>query len=380
MKQPVVLQVLPQLRTGGVERGTIEIAGAVKRAGWQALVTSEGGPMISSLSYVGGEHIALPLASKNPLRIWHNARTLEKIIRERKVDIVHARSRAPGWSAYLAAKRTGIPFVTTFHGIYGLTPKLKKYYNEVMTRGERVIAISHFVAQHIEENYHVDAARMRTIHRGVDLKQFDPNRILPQRMVELAARWRIPDDLPIIIMPGRITRWKGHHVLVEALAALPHRKFFCLLVGDDMGHPNYRREIEQAASARGLEGHIRFAGNTPHIAEAYMLADVVVAPSVEPEAFGRVPIEAQAMGRLVIATDHGGACETIINGVTGWRVKPGDAAALSQAVDHALQLPKAEKEHIGRQAMEHVREHFSADIMCSKTLEVYWELIGKRYE
>jgi glycosyltransferase involved in cell wall biosynthesis len=257
---------------------------------------------------------------------------------------------------------------------------LKKRYNEVMTKGDRVIAISHFVEEHIKKNYHTDPARMRTIHRGVDLKQFNPERILPQRMVELAARWRMPDDLPLIILPGRITRWKGHHVLIEALAALPHRKFFCLLVGDDMGHPNYRQEIEQLASARGLEGYVRFAGNTPHMAEAYMLANVIVAPSVEPEAFGRVPIEAQAMGRLVIATDHGGACETIVNGVTGWRVKPGNPADLASAIDYALQLPKSEKERIGHQAMEHVREYFSSEIMCSKTMEVYWELIGNRYE
>jgi glycosyltransferase involved in cell wall biosynthesis len=380
MKQPVVLQVLPQLRTGGVERGTIEIAGALKRAGWRALVASEGGSMISNLSYVGGEHITLPLASKSPWRIWRNVRALEKIIREYKVDIIHARSRAPAWSAYLAAKRTGTPFVTTFHGIYGLTPEVKKRYNAVMTKGERVVAISNFVAQHIAEHYHVDESRMRIIHRGVDLNQFSPSRILPQRMVELAGKWRVPDDLPLIIMPGRITRWKGHHVMVEALTKLPHRKFFCLLVGDDMGHPNYRLEIEDAISDLGLEGHIRFAGNTPHLAEAYMLADMIVAPSIEPEAFGRVPIEAQAMGRPVIATSHGGACETVIDGVTGWLAKPGDADDLSQTIDRILQLSKEEKERIGQQAIAHVREHFSSEIMCSKTLEMYWELIGKHYE
>lgn len=374
------MQVLPQLRTGGVERGTIEIAGAIKRAGWKALVASEGGAMLSSLSYVGGEHVTLPLASKSPWRIWRNARTLEKLIREREVDIIHARSRAPAWSAYLAAKRTGIPFVTTFHGVYGLHPDIKKRYNSVMTKGDRVIAISQFVADHIAQHYHADPAHMRIIHRGVDLMQFNPERIMPQRMVELAGKWRVPDDLPLIVMPGRITRWKGHHVMVEALAALPHRNFFCLLVGDDMGHPNYRQEIEQSIIELGLEGHIRFAGNTPHMAEAYMLADIVVAPSIEPEAFGRVPIEAQAMGRLVIAANHGGARETVVDGVTGWLVAPGDAHALSLAIERALKLPKEEKERIGAQAIAHVRERFSAEIMCGKTLEVYWELIGKRYE
>jgi glycosyltransferase involved in cell wall biosynthesis len=380
MKQPVVLQVLPQLRTGGVERGTVEIASAIKRAGWQPLVASAGGAMISNVSYVGGEHITLPLASKNPLRIWRNAKALEKIIRERKVDIIHARSRAPAWSAYLAAKNIGIPFVTTFHGVYGLQSNLKKRYNEVMTKGDRVIAISHFVAQHIAENYSVPQDRMRIIHRGVDLNLFDPARIMTGRMVELAGKWRVPDDLPLIIMPGRITRWKGQHVLVEALAKLPHRNFFCLLVGDDMGHPNYRKEVEDSIRSLKMEGLIRFAGNTPYMAEAYMLADIIVAPSIEPEAFGRVPVEAQAMGRLVIATNHGGACETIIDGKTGWLTKPGDVEDLSQTIARTLALTKEEKEIVSNQAIEHVREHFSSEIMCAKTLEVYWELIGKNYE
>ncbi len=379
MKQPVVLQVLPALRTGGVERGTIEIAGAIARAKWKPLVASSGGAMVSSVAYVGGEHITLPLAAKNPWTIWKNARKLEKIIRDYKVDIIHARSRAPAWSAYIAAKRTGIPFVTTFHGVYGLNPAIKKIYNAVMTKGKRVIAISHFVAGHIAEHYHVDPAIVRIIHRGVDLNAFDPARILPPRMIELVSKWRVPDDLPIIIMPGRITRWKGQHVLIEALAQIPHRKFFCLLVGDDMGHPNYRKEIEARISELGLEGHIRIAGNTPYMAEAYMLADIIVAPSIEPEAFGRVPVEAQAMGRAVIATSHGGACETVIDGQTGWLVDPDNAEDLSHTIDRVLQLSKPEKERIGAQAMAHVRTHFSADIMCSKTLEVYWELIGSRY-
>ena len=379
MKQPVILQVLPQLRTGGVERGTIEITGAIARAGGRALVASAGGAMVPSVAYAGGEHITLPLTRKNPIGLWLNAGKLEKLIRDQKVEIVHARSRAPAWSAYWATRRTGTPFVTTFHGVYGLEPKIKKRYNQVMTKGDRVIAVSHFIAKHIEENYAIDPARIRTIHRGVDTNVFDPTRILPQRMVDLASKWRIPDDLPIIMMPGRITRWKGQHIVIEALAKLPHRKFFCLLVGDDMGHPGYRKEVEARSFELGIDGHIRFVGNTPHMAEAYMLANVIVAPSIEPEAFGRVAVEAQAMGRMVIATNHGGACETVINGGTGWLTKPGDAEDLAHAMDYALSLTEEEKSYIGNRAMEHVRTHFSAQIMCQKTLEVYLELLGDAY-
>lgn len=387
MKQPVILQVLPALWTGGVERGTIEIAGATAHTGWKPLVASAGGALLSNLSYVGGEHITLPLASKNPLTMWRNMHALEKIIRERKVDIVHARSRAPAWSAYYAAKRAGVPFMTTFHGIYNShllkknePSEWKQRYNSVMTMGQRVIAVSQFVADHIVKNYKVDPSILRVIHRGVDLNIFDPVKILPQRMVDLATKWRLPDDLPLILMPARISRWKGQHVLVEALAKLPHRKFFCLLLGDDLGHPGYRRELEQLIIDRGLGEHVRVAGNTPHMPEAYMLAELVVSPSIEPEAFGRVPVEAQAMGKLAIATSHGGACETVIDGETGWLTTPGDADHLSRVISLALQLGHTEKSRIGIQAMQHVHAHFSADVMCQKTLETYWELIGQKYE
>lgn len=380
MKQPVILQVLPALHAGGVERGTLEIAAAIARTGWKPLVASSGGPMAHGLTYHGASHITLPLASKNPLVMWRNVRALERIIREHKVDLVHARSRAPAWSAFYAAQRVGIPFVTTFHGIYRFRSELKRHYNSVMTKGDRVIAVSQFVADHIARHYTIDPGKLRVIHRGADLSVFDPVRVLPQRMVDLATKWRLPDDLPLILMPGRVTRWKGQHVLVEALAQLPHRRFFCLLVGEDMGHPDYRREVEQLILNKGLGEHVRFAGNTPYMAEAYMLSELVVAPSIEPEAFGRVAVEAQAMGKQVITTSHGGACETVIDKETGWLVSPGDAAGLSAMIQQVLALNHTEKSRIGIQAMQHVRAHFSSEVMCSKTLETYWELIRHHYE
>lgn len=379
-KQPVILQLVPALKSGGVERGTVEIAGAIAKAGWKSLVASSGGPMAHSLTYAGAEHITLPLASKNPYTLWRNVQALEKVIRERGVDIIHARSRAPAWSAYYAARRANIPFMTTFHGIYNFGNKWKQRYNAIMTKGERIIAVSNFVAQHIAEHYEVQADRVRIIPRGADLNVFDPVRILPQRMVDLAARWRIPDDLPLILMPARITRWKGQHVLVEALAQLPHRKFFCLLVGEETGHSSYRRDLEAQILKHGLGEHVRLAPSTSHMAEAYMLAELVVSPSIEPEAFGRVAVEAQAMGKLIIAASHGGACETVIDGETGWLVPPGDAGALASTIGHALALGHTERSRIGIQAMQHVQMHFSAEIMCRRTLETYWELIGHHYE
>jgi len=380
MKQPVVLQVLPALRSGGVERGTVEVTGALARSRWKPLVASEGGALVSNVTFVGGEHIKLPLATKNPIAMWRNVKALEKIIRERKVDIIHARSRAPAWSAYYAAKNTGAHFVTTFHGVYNFKNDWKKRYNEVMTKGERVIAVSNFVANHITTNYGLDSSLIRTIHRGVDLNVFDPVRVLPQRMVELATKWRLPDDLPVILMPGRITRWKGHHVVVDALDKVPHRNFFCLMLGDNVGHKDYHRELEQDIMRRGLGENIRMVAPTVHMPEAYMLAEIVVSPSIEPEAFGRVPVEAQAMGKLAIATSHGGACETVIDGETGWLANPNDSNELSKIITHALSLNNLEKNRISIQAMQHVRNHFSAEVMCSKTMETYWELIHSKYE
>jgi len=375
MQTPTILQIVPELRTGGVERGTLEIAGAIAKAGMRPLVASQGGVMVSQLLHLGAEHITLPLKSKNPFTILRNAKALEAIIREYKVDIIHARSRAPAWSAMLAAKRTNTHFVTTFHGMYGIKPALKKHYNAIMTKGERVIAVSHFVGEHIKQNYKMETEHLRIIHRGVDLALFAPEQVKTQRVVDLASKWRLPDHLPLILMPARITRWKGQHILIEALARLPERNFFCILLGDDTGHENYRSEIERLIAASGLGEHVRIMGNTSFMAEAYMLAEMVVAPSIKPEAFGRVPAEAQAMGKMVIATNHGGAAETIIPNETGFLVTPNDAASLAKTIQHVLQMQQTEKEMIASAAIIHIKEHFSANTMCDKTIQVYKELL-----
>ena len=376
-RPPTILQVLPEMRAGGVERGTIEIAAAIVKAGGRALVASQGGQLLPMLAYVGAEHITLPLKSKNPFTMLKNRDRLLEVIRKQRVDIVHARSRAPAWSAYWATQISKTPFVTTFHGVYGLQNKWKKKYNAIMTKGDRVIAISHFIAEHIQKNYPIDPAKLRIIHRGVDLKQFDAARIIPQRLADLTKSWRLTEEGKVILMPGRFTRWKGQDVLVRALALLPRRDFTCLLVGDDMGHPQYRLEVEGLIVSLGLSGHVRVAANTPHMAEALTLSDLVVVPSVEPEAFGRVPIEAQAMGKPIISTNHGGACETVVPGETGWLVEPGNAQQLADAITEALSMPEEKKEWMAENCRWNARENFSAEVMCAKTLEVYAELLKR---
>ncbi len=374
LKQPVILQVLPELRSGGVERGTIEMARAIKKAGGKPIVASEGGAMVAQLAHSGILHIQLPLASKNPMVIRRNAKRLAKLIKEHKVDIVHARSRAPAWSAWLACKRTKCHFVTTFHGTYGLKGTGKRWYNSIMTRGERVIAISRFIADHINTHYPMDNSRMRIIHRGVDLKLFNPFAHSPQRMIEITKEWRLPEELPLILFPGRITRWKGQDVFLRALAKLPHRNFFAVILGDDKGHVTFREELEQLITSLGLEGHVRMARHTNYVSEAYMLARVVVATSVEPEAFGRVVLEAQAMGKPVIATNQGGPQETVVPDVTGWLIEPGKDELLSMFIEHALNLDDETLHWMAEHAVVNARQ-FSLDIMCQNTLNVYMELL-----
>ncbi len=373
---PVILQVLPRLESGGVERGTIEIAEAIKEAGMRPLVASSGGPMVPHITHAGGEHITLPLQSKNPLVIHSNALHLVKIIKKYGVDLIHARSRAPAWSAYLAAKRTGIPFVTTWHGIYGTHGMFKKHYNMVMLKSALTIAVSKHVEDHILREYKADPAKIRLIHRGVDLKTFSPNSVRPGRIAELTKSWRLPEEhVPIILCPARITRIKGQHVLIAALAELKDLPFLCILLGNDAEHEAYSAKLRKQIITLGLEGRVRHVGSTPHMAEAYQLSNIVVLPTVRPESFGRVSIEAQAMGRVVIATDHGGVRETIVPNQTGYLVHPDNPKALADALRFTLNRDQNMVKTMAESAMHHAREHFSSDIMKAKTIAVYRELL-----
>jgi glycosyltransferase involved in cell wall biosynthesis len=373
-RPPAVLQVIPSLVSGGVERGTVEVATALVAAGWTAIVASSGGPMERELARAGVEHIHLPLASKNPLTIRRNAGALARIIREHKIDIVHARSRAPAWSAWKAARKTRRRFVTTFHNAYDTGAPFKHWYNSVMARGERVIAISDFVAGHAASEYGIGADRLRTIPRGVDLKLFDANRVNGDRVADLAAKWRVPDGFAVVMLPGRLTRWKGGLDFIEAIAQLGRHDLCCLLVGAEQ-RAGFRRELEAAIERHGLIGQFRIVEDCRDIAAAYVLADVVVSASTDPEGFGRTIVEAQAMGRPVIATDHGGARETVIPGSTGWLVPPGDTSSLAAAISEALTLDPVSRQALAWRARAHIAAGFTREAMCARTIEIYEELL-----
>jgi glycosyltransferase involved in cell wall biosynthesis len=376
---PTILQVLPRLQTGGVERGTIEMAQAICEAGWRAVVASEGGRMERELTRLGAVHVTLPLATKNPLKIKRNVAALSKVIQDHQVSLVHARSRAPAWSALKAARACGVPFMTTFHGTYNMGYfGLKQKYNAVMAMGDRVIAISQFIRRHILSNYQIDDSVIRVVHRGVDFEKFDPDKVSAERMIALSTRWRLSDDEPVIMLPGRLTRWKGQLLLIDALKQLKDLRFRCLLVGSDQGRTAYREEIERAIDAAGLRDRVQVADDCHDMPAAYMLADVVVSASTDPEAFGRVSAEAQAMGRPVIAPDHGAAPEIVQHHQTGWLFAAMHPGSLATMLREALTLDRQARAVYAQRAMAHARASFSKDQMCTKTLAVYQELLSER--
>ncbi|MBB4313491.1 glycosyltransferase family 4 protein [Roseospira marina] len=374
---PTVLQVLPALEAGGVERGTVDVAEGIVGAGWRALVASQGGRLEHALARVGARHITLPLATKNPLALRRNAGRLARVIREHGVDLIHARSRAPAWSALWASRATGVPLVTTFHGTYTLGPwGLKAGYNRVMIEGARVIAISQFIAAHIREQYGVTDDRIRIIPRGVDLTTFTPQAVREQRIVRLATQWRLPEDATVILMPGRLTRWKGQSLLIEAMARLGRPGVHALIVGSDQGRAAYRTTLDDQIAHHGLEGQVHILDHCDDMPAAYRLANVVVSASLEPEAFGRVPAEGQALGRVVVAPAHGGALEIVDHGVTGWLFEPGDADSLAYALAVALDMDPAARTAMTERAMVQTQRVFSKTAMILDTLAVYRELLG----
>jgi glycosyltransferase involved in cell wall biosynthesis len=368
---PAILQVLPRLVSGGVERGTIEIAEAIARAGYVSLVASAGGPLADELPRVGAEHVTLPLDRKSPLALWRNAALLAECARERNVVLIHARSRAPAWSALFAARRARCHFVTTYHGAYAEGVPGKRLYNSVMARGERVIAISGFIATLIEHRHRPDRDIIRIIPRGADLRRFDPALVAPARVAALRAAWGVPADAPLLLLPARLTRWKGQTVLVEAMARVPPPAVAVLV-----GEGGLRGELERLIAARGLAGRVLLPGHVEDMPAAYAAADLVLHAATEPEAFGRTVVEAGAMARPVIASDLGAPRETVVPQTTGWLIPPGDPAALADAIQRALAEPPERRAAMGAAARAWVLSRFTTEAMQRATLAVYAELLG----
>lgn len=382
-----ILQVIPALSAGGAERTAIDVAAAIVRAGGRALVASQGGRLRAELERAGGELVELPLKSKNPGRIIANIARLERLIRAERVDLVHARSRAPAWSACFAARRCGVPFVTTYHGLYTQKGRVKALYNSVMARGVRVIANSHFTKAAIVSRHAIRPERVVVIHRGTDFSRFDPQAVSPQRIERLRSQWHLPQDAFIILMPARFTTLKGHEVCIRAAAALREsagRPFVFVMAGETEGREAYVAELEALIRGLGLEAETRLERHCTDMPAAYALADVVISASTQPETFGRVAVEAQAMRTPVIVTELGAVAETVLapprveeEERTGWLVPPGDAEALAGAIGTVMRLDANRRDMLGAQARAHVLKHFALETMTGATLQLYAAVLAE---
>jgi glycosyltransferase involved in cell wall biosynthesis len=378
-----LLQVVPELETGGAEQTTIDVAQAVVHAGGKALVATRGGRMAARLETDGGRMAQMPVQSKNPLVMLGNAARLVDLIRRERVSLVHARSRAPAFSALWAAHVTGTPFVATYHGVYKAQSRLKRWYNAVMTRGDLVIANSDYTRAHVVAEHPAAARKIVTIARGVDLDRFSPSWVTADRVEALREAWGLVGDQSRtkILLAGRLTRIKGHLTIIEAAARMRRagaHDFIILFAGDDQGRTGYREELEAAIAREGLSDQVRIVGHVNDMPAAYLLADVAILPTIVPESFGRTAVEPQAMGRPVVASNHGGATETVVDGVTGWLVAPGDAEAWADALRRAIDLGPGKRLEMGQAGANRARQLYSVDAMCAATLAAYERVLEAR--
>ncbi len=385
--QEAVLQVIPHLETGGAELSTLEVVEALHAIGVGALVATQGGRMAKEVERLGGEIISLSAATKNPLEMLRNKRRLQNIIKERNVSLIHARSRAPAWSSLLAAKKTGIPFVTTYHGAYGESHFIKRFYNSVMARGDRVIANSRFTADLVHSRYQTSPELLRVIYRGVNIERFSAKSVSKDRLDRLVGQWQLPAERKIILHPARLTRWKGQRVVIAALEKLISEgrddQAIVAIAGDHQGRTAYVEELKGEIAAAGLKDRIFLVGHCSDMAAAYALAHVTIIASIEPEAFGRTSAEAQAMGCPVIATNIGAPPETVRaqpvvgkNKMTGWLVAPDQPDELADALHEALHLDERAYRRLAENAVRNVAENFSDQRLKISTLAVYDELLG----
>ena len=388
--RPTILQIIPRLDTGGAERTTIEMTQAIVAAGGRALVVTEGGRMLPQVTQAGGEVITLNAGTKNPLWMLANARRLQRLVEREKVDLLHARSRAPAWSALVAARLSGRPLATTYHGAYAEKGAAKRTYNSIMARGDVVIANSHYTSRLIQSRYGTPASRIRVIHRGIDEASFDPEKVSADRVDCLRVQWGLRARQRAVLHAARLTSWKGQSVVIAAAGRIIQQHgagndWVVVLAGDAQGRSDYVEQLEQQIAHEGLAGRVRLVGHVDDMPAAYLAAHVAVVASTEPEAFGRAAAEAEAMGCPVIATNIGAAPETVkaepqvaASEITGWLVPPADIEQLAHHMSTALRLTESERAGLGERARVHVTQSFSLAAMQQATLRVYDDLLGTR--
>ena len=383
-----ILQVVPELDAGGAERTAVDVAAALAQAGARALVATEGGRLVAELQAKGGIWLPFPARTKNPIRMLANARRLRAMCLDEGVDLIHARSRAPAWSALMASRALRLPFVTTYHGSYAGRSAVKILYNSVMARGDVVIANSHYTADLIGRMHPFARDRIRVIHRGTDLRRFSTAAVEPERVERLRREWSVEPHHRVVLLAARLTGWKGQKVLIDATRRMIDggvTDIAVVLAGDPQGRDGYVKELDSLIRQLKLEGIVHRVGHCADMPAAFLAASVVTVPSTEPEAFGRSAVEAQAMGAPVVVSDLGAVPETVLAppqvpsaGRTGWRVPPGDPKALAEAIAAALALGASARDALAGRARMHVEGLFSLDRMIGETLDVYAALLGQR--
>ena len=378
-----VLQVIPKLGYGGAETGCFDIAHYLHEKNCESFIVTSGGDLLKFVDKKKVKLIRLPVHSKNPLLIFFNGIILIGIILFYNINIVHARSRAPAWSCLMATKLTGRKFVTTFHGTYNFSGKLKKFYNSVMVKSDLIIAGSNFIFSHIKENY-IEYLKVKkkflVIFRGINVDYFDASTKLERDEDKLLDKWEINKVKKIILMPGRLTSWKGQELFIEALnlvkIELGYEAFHVVILGSDQGRDLYKKKLIRLTEQYRLTNQIKFINHCKDMALAYKVSDIVVSASIEPEAFGRVAVEAQSMEKIIIASNIGGSNETIVNGKTGILFESGDVNSLSKKIIEAITMDETSIKLMGKEGRKNIIKKFNVEKMCFSTYSEYKRLLN----
>jgi len=378
-----VLQVIPTLGYGGAETGCYDLAHYLSENNCHSYIVTSGGELLKFIDKKKVKLIRLPVHSKNPILMFFNSIALIFIILFHNISIVHARSRAPAWSCLLATKITRRKFVTTFHGTYNFKNPIKKFYNSIMVRADLIIAGSNFIFSHVNANYSKYLnlkKRFLVIFRGINVDYFDPSTTLAIDENQLISNWRIGGDKKIILMPGRLTPWKGQEVFIEALnlvnKELGYQSFYAVILGNDQGRDVYAKKIKRLAEQYRLTGQIKFIDHCSNMPLAYKISDLIVSASIEPEAFGRIAVEAQSIEKPIIASDIGGSNETIIDNKTGFLFKSGNPESLSKKIIQALNLDESTLKSMGIEGRKNIIKKFNVEKMCFSTYSEYKKLLN----
>ena len=378
-----VLQVIPKLGYGGAETGCYDIAHYLPENNCKSFIVTSGGELTKFIDRKKVKLIRLPVHSKNPFLILLNSIILVFIILFYNISIVHARSRAPAWSCLIATKLTGRKFVTTFHGTYNFNGKIKKFYNSVMVRSDLVIAGSNFIFSHIKEKYSnlIDVKKkLLVIFRGINVDYFDSSTLLEKDEKKLLNEWGILENKKIILLPGRLTSWKGQELFIEAInlvnIELGYEAFYAVILGNDQGRDVYKKKLHALCEQYKISSQIKFIGSCKNMALAYKVSDIIVSASIEPEAFGRVAVEAQSMEKLIIASNIGGSNETVINEKTGLLFESGDPKSLSKKIMQALTMDESLLKTMGIEGRKNIVKKFNVEKMCFSTYSEYKRLIN----